>query len=115
LIGVSGDALLLPSLSGEQTWFIGGASAATVRNTILPSICFVLEAFNMLKVPTPNSIQRCLNLASFIDLFGDIMPVACCNCRNAGLVCRVHIKSGRCGECNRSNAKDCNIRISENE
>jgi hypothetical protein len=34
--GVDGGALLLPSLTGEQTWFIGGASAATVRNNFIP-------------------------------------------------------------------------------
>ena len=62
-----------------------------------------------------NSTVRRLNLADFIDIFGDVMPVACRNCREAGLVCRVHIRSGRCNECNRSNSKTCNIRISENE
>jgi hypothetical protein len=43
------------------------------------------------------------------------MPVACRNCRSSGLVCRVHIRSGRCNECNRHNLKNCNIRISEKE
>lgn len=62
-----------------------------------------------------SSTARRLNLADFIDIFGDVMPVACRNCREAGLVCRVHIRSGRCNECNRSNSKTCNIRISENE
>lgn len=43
------------------------------------------------------------------------MPVACRNCRNAGLACRVHVRSGRCGQCNSRNLLDCNIRISEEE
>jgi hypothetical protein len=43
------------------------------------------------------------------------MPVTCQNCRVAGLVCRVHVRSGRCNECNQRNLKSCNIRISENE
>lgn len=43
------------------------------------------------------------------------MPVACRNCRAAGLTCRVHVRSGRCNECNRRNLKNCNIRISESE
>jgi hypothetical protein len=30
--GVAGVALLLPSLNGEHTWFIGGASATMGRN-----------------------------------------------------------------------------------
>jgi hypothetical protein len=62
-----------------------------------------------------SSTVRRLALADFIDSFGDVMPVACRNCRENGLVCRVHIRSGRCNECNRSNSKTCNIRISENE
>jgi hypothetical protein len=62
-----------------------------------------------------NSTARRLNLADYIDLFGDVMPVACRNCREAGLVCRVHVRSGRCNECNRSNSKTCNIRISSDE
>ena len=43
------------------------------------------------------------------------MPVACSNCREAGLVCRVHVRSGRCNECNRANRKNCNIRVSADE
>lgn len=62
-----------------------------------------------------DSTARRLNLASHIDLFGDIMPVACRNCRDAGLVCKVHVSSGRCNECNRRKLKTCNIRISAKE
>lgn len=69
----------------------------------------------MPKAPKRNSTERRLDLAVFIDLYGDVMPVACSNCREAKRVCRVHISSGRCSECNRSNAKDCNIRISADE
>jgi hypothetical protein len=69
----------------------------------------------MLKAPSSTSTTRCLNLAGFIDIFGDVMPVACRNCRVAGLVCQVHVRSGRCNECNRRNLKTCNIRISEGE
>jgi hypothetical protein len=69
----------------------------------------------MPKVPSKSSTERRLDLASFIDIYGDVMPVACRNCRIANRVCRVHVRSGRCNECNRSNAKDCNIKISENE
>jgi hypothetical protein len=78
----------------------------------------------MPKVPKPklprqsapkSSTESRLQLASFIDIFGDIMPVACARCRTKGLVCRVHVHSGRCNECNRSNADNCDIRISEEE
>ena len=84
---------------------------------------FVLKA-RCVMPKTPKSVKtnikdsstvRRLALADFIDSFGDVMPVACRNCRENGLVCRVHIRSGRCNECNRSNSKTCNIRISENE
>ncbi|KAF2748467.1 hypothetical protein M011DRAFT_466871, partial [Sporormia fimetaria CBS 119925] len=67
------------------------------------------------KAPSSSSTNRRLSLASFIDDFGDIMPVACRNCRVAGLSCRVHVRSGRCNECNRKNLRNCNIQISENE
>jgi hypothetical protein len=67
------------------------------------------------KAPSSSSTTRRLELAAHIDLFGDIMPVACRNCRDAGLVCKVHIQSGRCNECNRKNSKTCNIRISASE
>jgi predicted metal-dependent hydrolase len=43
------------------------------------------------------------------------MPVACRNCQADGLVCQVHVQSGRCSECNRKNSKTCNIRVSANE
>jgi hypothetical protein len=56
-----------------------------------------------------------LQLASFIDIFGDIMPVACARCRTKGLICRVHVHLGCCNECNCSNADNCDIRISEEE
>ena len=69
----------------------------------------------MPKAPSVNSTARRLNLAIYIDLYRDVMPVACRNCWVAGLVCRVHVRSGRCNECNRRNLKSCNIRILENE
>jgi hypothetical protein len=69
----------------------------------------------MPKAPSATSTARRLNLAAFIDLFGNVMPVACRNCRIAGVVCKVHVRSGRCNECNRHNLKTCNIRISANE
>jgi hypothetical protein len=67
------------------------------------------------KSSSSNSTARRLELASHIDIFGDVMPVACRNCRDQGLVCKVHVQSGRCNECNRKNSKTCNIRISANE
>jgi len=39
----------------------------------------------------------------------------CSRCRKEGLACRVHISSGKCSACVRSNCKDCDVRISERE
>ena len=54
-------------------------------------------------------------LGSFIQANGEIMPTACSNCRKNGRVCRVHVRSGRCGECNLHGLKTCNIKITASE
>lgn len=43
------------------------------------------------------------------------MPRKCNHCRLENRVCKVHIKSGRCGQCNLHNHKDCDVRITEAE
>jgi hypothetical protein len=67
------------------------------------------------KPATSSSTSRRLALADFIDSFGDVMPLACQYCRQNSLVCRVHVRSGKCNHCHRHNNSDCNIRISEEE
>lgn len=67
------------------------------------------------KPATSSSTNRRLALADFIDSFGDVMPLACQYCRQNNLVCRVHVRSGKCNHCHRHNNSDCNIRISEEE
>jgi len=42
------------------------------------------------------------------------MPTTCTSCRENNRVCRVHIRSGRCGECNRHQSR-CDIRVTAEE
>jgi hypothetical protein len=62
-----------------------------------------------------SSTKSHLQLASFIDIFRDIMPVACARCRIKGLIYRVHMHSSRYNKYNYLNADNCDIRISEEE
>lgn len=66
------------------------------------------------KKASSNSTDRRETLATFIEKHGDVMPRACSECREHRRVCRVHVRSGRCGQCNLHNSK-CDIRITENE
>ena len=61
------------------------------------------------------STDRRKDLASFIEIHGDIMPRKCNHCQKDNLVCKVHIKSGRCGNCNDRGHNDCNVRVTEAE
>lgn len=42
------------------------------------------------------------------------MPRACSNCRRAGVECKVHVRSGTCGECHLKGGT-CDIRITQEE
>lgn len=53
--------------------------------------------------------------AKSIEESGTIMPRKCNHCRKNGRVCKVNIRSGRCGACNEHNHRDCDVRISEAE
>jgi hypothetical protein len=108
-------ALLLPSLTEsnpcqQRQSVLQNVTLSPARSASSSKLALVMP-----KAPPVNSTIRRHNLAVYINLYGDIMPVACRNCRVAGLVCRVHVRLGRCNECNRRNLKSCNIRISENE
>ncbi len=61
-----------------------------------------------------STVERKL-LGEFIRQHGKIMPKACSHCNKAGRVCRVHVRSGRCSECNIRNLRGCNIKITESE
>lgn len=54
-------------------------------------------------------------LGIFIRANGEIMPRACSNCRRLGRVCKVHVRSGRCSECNIHGLKGCDIKITASE
>ena len=61
----------------------------------------------------PSTLRR-LRLADFIDSFGNDMVQKCSTCRKHNRVCRVHVRSGRCSECNRRNQR-CDAKITESE
>jgi len=42
------------------------------------------------------------------------MPRACSACRRRGTVCKVHVRSGRCGECH-LHGSTCDIRVTQAE
>lgn len=64
-------------------------------------------------MPKPSTLRR-LNLAEYINRYGDEMVQKCSTCVKHKRVCKVHIKSGRCGECNRRNQR-CDVRVTQSE
>ncbi len=58
----------------------------------------------------PPNVVRFLPIL-FTDTHGEVMPTVCTPCRNSNLVCRVHVQSGRCNNCNHSNNSQCDIRV----
>lgn len=62
----------------------------------------------------PLSTDRRKILGAFVQKFGDVMPRACSNCRRANRECRVHVRSGVCGECHLRGGT-CDIRITQEE
>ena len=63
---------------------------------------------------TSNSTTRRLNLADFIDVFGDTMVRKCSNCAKHNRLCKVHLRSGKCNHCNRRNI-DCDVKVTQSE
>jgi len=68
----------------------------------------------MPRVPSRNSTQRRLDLAAFIDTFGDDMVQKCSTCVKHNRVCKVHLRSGRCNHCNRQNQR-CDVKVTQSE
>lgn len=63
-----------------------------------------------------NSTVRRKNLGAFIQSFGDTMPRACSNCRRRGVECKVHVRSGICGECHLAGSgQTCDVRVTQEE
>lgn len=63
----------------------------------------------------PSTVRRKV-LGNFINAFGDEMPKACSHCRRSRLECRVHVKSGVCGNCHLSGSqKTCDVRVTQEE
>ena len=67
----------------------------------------------MPKIKTKTSTVRRKKLAEDIDREGKIMPRACSNCVRDKKVCKVHVRSGRCNECNRVGFNNCNLRVTK--
>lgn len=63
--------------------------------------------------PTSSTEDR-KALGSFIIAFGHKMPRACSACRRNGTDCKVHVRSGRCGECH-MRGSTCDVRITKSE
>ena len=61
-----------------------------------------------------NSTSRRLDLAGFIDNFGTAMVQKCSTCIKHNCVCKVHVRSGRCNECNRRNQR-CDAKVTRSE
>ena len=62
-----------------------------------------------------SSTVRRHNLGNYVETYGDIMPTKCTPCKEAGRVCRVHVRSGRCGACNNTNNTGCDIQVTASE
>jgi hypothetical protein len=109
-------ALSQTLLVREQPWS-SASYCNTNRNTTLsfPQASTSKLLTVMLKAPSTNSTARRINLVTFIDLYSNVMPVACRNCQNTGVFCKVHVHLERCNKCDRQNLKTCNIQISANE
>lgn len=65
-------------------------------------------------VRTRTSTERRLELADFIDTFGDTMVQKCSSCAKHNLVCKVHLRSGKCNYCNRKNLR-CDVKVTQSE
>ena len=65
-------------------------------------------------MPSSSTIRR-VRQSEKIDKLGITMPVKCGRCRKNDFPCKVHISSGRCLECVKSNATGCDIRVTASE
>jgi hypothetical protein len=63
--------------------------------------------------PAPSTLRR-YEISDFIDLFGEIMVKKCSTCAKHNRVCRVHVRSGKCGACNRLGQR-CDVKVTQSE
>jgi hypothetical protein len=61
-----------------------------------------------------NSTTRRLELADFLDNFGDIMVQKCSSYVKHNRVCKVHLRSRKCNHCNRQNQR-CDVKVTQSE
>jgi hypothetical protein len=65
-------------------------------------------------VHTRNSTTRRLDLADFLDNFGNTMVQKCSSCAMHNPVGKVHIRSGGSNHCDRMNQK-CDVKVTQSE
>ena len=68
----------------------------------------------MPKAPSKTSTERRKEVAEYTDIFSDIIVKKCSTCAKHNRVCRVHLRSGRCSECNHRNQK-CDAKVTQSE
>ncbi|KAM7189938.1 hypothetical protein V8F33_009740, partial [Rhypophila sp. PSN 637] len=68
-----------------------------------------MSANRVQKRPRLTSTERRRENASFILLFGVIMPVRCSRCRRLDLVCKTASRSESCGQCVSACHTGCNV------
>ena len=68
----------------------------------------------MRQTKTSESTIRRHKTADFINSFGDEMVKPCDTCVKHKRVCKVHVRSGRCGECYRRGQR-CGLQVSSSE
>lgn len=68
----------------------------------------------MPKAVPESSTTRRHRLAEFIEEAGTIMVRPCKTCERHGRVCKVHVRSGKCGQCLRRGQR-CNLQITRSE
>lgn len=61
-----------------------------------------------------SSTDRRKLLAVFVNTHGSTMVQKCSTCRKHKRVCRVHVRSGKCGECLSRNQR-CDVRVTQSE
>jgi hypothetical protein len=65
-------------------------------------------------IRTRNSTTRRLELADFIDIFGDTIVQKCSNCVKHNRLCKVHLRSGKCNYYNCQNLW-CDVKVTQSE
>jgi hypothetical protein len=63
--------------------------------------------------PAPSTLRR-HEISEIIELFGREMVQKCSTCKKHNRACLVHVRSGKCGACNRLGQR-CDVRVTQSE